>query len=117
MAQGKYQVMTCLVIVAFCEAQLSSFFQRRREVDGGHKRGRICSLTFWCESDRIGRSGMRTDDISAGGKIVFIDMGGQRTIPEFVSFRNLFLKKTSLMVNKLLPVLARKCFILCYRWR
>lgn len=47
-------------------------------MDGGHKhkRGRVCSLTSWCESDRIGISGMGTDDISAGGKVVFIDLGG-----------------------------------------
>lgn len=42
---------------------------------------------------------------------------GKGVISEFLSFKTLlqlFLQKTSLTVNKLVPVLARKCFILSY---
>lgn len=48
-------------------------------MDGEHKRGRVCSLTSWHESDRTGISGGRTDDISAGGRIVFLDLGGKES--------------------------------------
>lgn len=79
----------------------------------------VCSLTSWYESDRIDISGRRTDDISAGGKVFFLDLGGHESFHSFLlsePFLQLFLQKASLMVNKLVPVLARKCFILCYIW-
>lgn len=39
-------------------------------MDGGCKRGRVL-LTSWYESDRVGTSERRTDDISAGGDLLF----------------------------------------------
>lgn len=76
-------------------------------------------MTSWLESDRTGISGRRTDEISAGGKVVFIDLGGKELFWSFLLselFLQLFLQKTSLMANKLIPVLAGKCSILCYIW-
>ena len=59
-------------------------------MDGGHKRGRVFSLTSWYESGRVGRSARRTDDTSAGGKLLFsVTWGKKRMILEFPSFRAL----------------------------
>lgn len=52
-------------------------------------KGAVFSLTSWYESDRVGRSGRRTDDISAGGKLLFsVTWGKIRMILEFPSFRD-----------------------------
>lgn len=48
------------------------FLYQRREVDDGHEKGRVFSLTSWYESDRVGRSGRRTDDRQTS---VFSDLG------------------------------------------
>lgn len=64
-------------------------------MDGEHKRGRVCSLASWYESDRIGISERRTDDISAGDKVVFIDLGGKESFQSFLlsePFLQLFLQ-------------------------
>lgn len=41
-------------------------------MDDGHEKGRVFSLTSWYESDRVGRSGRRTDDRQTS---VFSDLG------------------------------------------
>lgn len=51
-------------------------------------KGAVFSLTSWYESGRVGRSGRRTDDISAGSKLQFsVTWGKIRMILEFPSFR------------------------------
>lgn len=96
---------------------------QRREVGAGHRRGRAFSLASWYESDRVGRSGRRTDDASAGVKLLFSVTWGENNDSATSFFQslswNIFFKRpvwTMIRVNKLVAVLtSKKIYFVVYK--